>query len=99
MEEYTVIWTTRADNDLDEIGQYIAKQSPKAASKLAKNIKDAGNALLFMPHSMIINKKRGHRRLIVKKYYLIVFTVDERTKIVSILRVVDGRRDLRRVLQ
>jgi plasmid stabilization system protein ParE len=81
---------------------YIAKQAlaPQAAKNLVETFQKEADKLSYMAEGFrIVHKKRGYRRLIVKKNYNIYFTVDESTKTVYIQRVIYARRDLPRLLR
>jgi plasmid stabilization system protein ParE len=102
MGGYKVIWTAPAKDDRLDIYLYIAKQAlaPQAAKNLVKTFKKEAAKLSYMAEGCrIVHKKRGYRRLIVKKNYNIYFTVDESTKTVYIRRVIYARRDLPRLLR
>jgi mRNA-degrading endonuclease RelE of RelBE toxin-antitoxin system len=71
---------------------------PAVGARLVEKIKIEGDALEYLPHCPVYDKKRGLRRKIVGNY-LIYFTVDEKKEIVLITQVVDGRRNLTQVLR
>jgi plasmid stabilization system protein ParE len=86
---------------LAEIYWYVAEHSYEPiAAKLVDTITKEADKLSYMAEvCRVVNKKRGYRRLIVKKNYNIYFTVDESTKTVSIERIIYARRDLPRLLR
>ena len=93
-----------ARDDLINIKKYIkfGLQSPNAADKLIKKIKDGIKDLSFMPErnplcDNEIWRKRGLRKLIIDKY--IVFYLSVRaTKEVIVITVMYGSRDIDRAL-
>jgi toxin ParE1/3/4 len=100
-DDYRVIWTDPALIDLDEIVSYIAKQAlaPVAAERLKDAIFKETDRLCYMPQGLrIVHKKKGYRRIIVKSYN-IYYSVDENKKIVYIMQVIHGRRNLPRLLR
>jgi toxin ParE1/3/4 len=84
-------WTTPALNDLEEIGDYIALESPLAAHRLVTDILARVEALLP------INPRAGRRGrvpgtfelVIARTPYIVVYRITER---VEVLAVVHGAR-------
>lgn len=79
-----VVWTRRAIDNLEDIRNYIAKDRPIAADKLAEKLFHAGNALDQKPD----RGRRipgGRRELVHVRPYLIRYRV--RGLLVEILEV------------
>jgi plasmid stabilization system protein ParE len=87
----------RADADLDEIWTYIAQDDPQAADQMEQALHEAMEQLARMP-------TLGHRRPDASdRYrfwrvgaYLIGYRVEK--KVVHVVRVLHGSRDIRRFL-
>lgn len=93
MEQYSVVFTSRALRDLDGIYAYIAKtlQEPGIALKLVDRIEEEILSLEYMPERYPSRKvgayaNRGYRQLIVENYTAI-YRVDRAKKQVIIVTV------------
>ena len=95
---WSVVWTIEAVSDLEAIAEYIARDSAAYAAAVVRELLDAGNSLdRLSQRGRIVPETRMViiRELIVREYRLIYRV--EKTRI-SILTIVHGRRDLRRLL-
>jgi len=86
--------------DLQEIVAYIsyALQEPQIAKKLVQRILDAADSLDQMPERYRVYEKGIERnlkiRILTVNRYVILYQPDESCKIVKILRVIYGGRDI-----
>ncbi len=94
-----------AQNDLVEIVRYIANdlQNQQAAYRLADEIIEATERLTEFPYAYPSYKtirptKNEYRKLIVHNY-LIFYTVDEKTKTVTVSRVVYAKMDYDKIIR
>ena len=101
---YHIEYLPSALLDLTEISAYIGVklQNPSAADNFAENIIKAVDDLSEMPYKFstytpIKPVKHEYRKIIVKNY-LIFYWIDEDKKLVSVARVVYGRRNVEEVL-
>jgi len=83
-----------AREDLLEVGAYLLKsESVESASRMLERIHTKARSL---EHSALIWRERGelfpHARVVLAHPYAIVYRIDDR--IVNIVRIVHGRRDL-----
>ena len=89
-----VTWTESAWMDLEEVADYIAKDSPHYAGAFIREVRDASRSLAFLAERgrtvPEFNNPRI-RELIVKSYRLI-YQVTEQTT--YILGFIHGARDL-----
>ena len=98
---YEIIWARVAENDLNEIIDYIAMDSPANALKIFKKIKNKASSLYTMPERCRIVtelKDQGvmqYRELILSPWR-IMFRVT-RMK-VYVLSVLDSRRNIEDIL-
>ena len=71
--------------------EFIARDNPKAASRVVKRIWDAAQVLADQPHAGRAGRVHGTRELVVTGTpYIIPYRVVENT--VQILRVLHGKR-------
>jgi len=98
---YEIVWAHIAENDLKEIIDYIAIDSPANALKIFKKIKNKASSLYSMPERCRIVtelKDQGimqYRELIVSPWR-IMFRITEMK--VYILSVLDARRNIEDIL-
>ena len=104
MAKYRVDVSEPAENDLRDIVRYISAQlsAPKTGLKMMDTIEEAIASLADMPHSCpSVTDERlaslGYRKLIVKNH-IAFFTIDERAKVVDVLRILYTRRDWLHIL-
>ena len=105
MENYKVIPTKSAENDLEGIYLYIATQAlmPIAAVKKVKRLKDSiVKKLSFMPQKYrLVNDSylaSIRYRMMNVENYIVFFSVEENKKVVWVERVIHGARDWKRLL-
>jgi plasmid stabilization system protein ParE len=94
---YSVFFSERAIQDLDEINNYIAEQGyPDTALAYTDRIYDFCLTLAYFPHKHTLCKRIGFNRFdyrcaAFEKTYYIVFRV-EKNQTVVIKRVIHGKR-------
>jgi plasmid stabilization system protein ParE len=87
---YKIEFAEIADNDIDGILHYISQDTPQRAIKFIKSLRDRIKSMLGMfPYS-------GSRHLGFYYYsfdnYIVIYDVNESTKTVIILMVVESHR-------
>lgn len=90
-----VRWTQRARNDLRDIHDFIARDSPRAAEALVERVLTAMERLAVFPESGRVVPEfpaLGYREIIVSSYR-VLYRLESNT--VWIVAVVHGRRLLR----
>jgi addiction module RelE/StbE family toxin len=99
MTRYRIEITDPATKDLNEIGNYITDDllEPQAALRLVNEIADAVSSLEEMPYrNPLVRDERlslhGIRKIIVGNY-LVFYIIYEEEKVVTIIRILYGRRD------
>lgn len=104
MDKYRIDISEPAENDLRDIVRYIAAQlsAPLTALKMMDLIEESIMGLAIMPQkcSPVIDERlalMGYRKLPVKNY-VVLFTIDEKAKVVDIERILYARRDWRQIL-
>lgn len=93
-----IIWSLGAIEALEEICNYIAKDSQKASEKIARAMKDRVDALASSPFiGRIVPDQRGqvdrNLRELIFGNYRIIYHIDE--DIVSIITVFHAKRDFK----
>ena len=103
--KYSYRFTGKAEQDLDEILHYISidLSNPGAAQNLGRKIFDAIDAVRAFPDSGApVNNEflsdKSVRRLLVENY-IIYYKAHYDEKIISILRIVYGKRNLDEILR
>lgn len=87
-----VVWLGRAERDLENLHDYIARDNPTAATRYVKAFRNACRRLVDYPLS---GKAFDDRyRVIIYRNHLVFHRYDPARKVVTVVRVVDGRRDL-----
>lgn len=104
MDKYRIDISEPAENDLRDIVRYIAAQlsAPLTALKMMDLVEEAIMGLAILPKkcSPVIDERlalMGYRKLLVKNY-VVLFTIDEKAKVVDIERILYARRDWRQIL-
>jgi len=86
-----VSWTRPAARDLEEIGDYIARENPAAAARTIERIRDRVRNLSGFPHSGRRGRAPGTRELDIPSTPFIVGYRVDRDRI-DILAVFHGAR-------
>ena len=99
MTPYSVLISAPAENDLRDIVRYISAQllAPMTVAKMMDAIEAAIAGLVDMPQKFpLVTDERlatmGYRKFIVKSY-IVFYTIDEKSKVVDVIRIVYARRD------
>jgi toxin ParE1/3/4 len=83
---YQVILSPTAENDLDGIVAYVARDNAPAAERLGLELLDSALALAEFPRRGRPFRRSGRIRRIVHGNYLIVYRLNEAEKTAEILR-------------
>ena len=104
MAKYRVDISEPAERDIRDIIRYISAQlsAPMTALKMMDTIEEAIASLEVMPQKCPpVTDERlammGYRKLIVKNY-IAVFTIEEKSKVVNVERILYARRDWQHIL-
>ena len=97
-KKYKIKITPKANDDLDEIYSYIAKElvNETAAENLMDKIEEKIMRLRDFPFSCSyvedeVLKNKGYRKLIIDSY-IVFYTVDETEKKVVVMRILYGKQ-------
>ena len=103
-KEYSLKFTFKAEDDLDEINRYIANNlfAPEAAENLMDKIESDIMRLKAFPYScsFVLDetlKKRGYRKLIIDNY-IVFYLVSEQERQVIIMRILYGASNYQTIL-
>lgn len=103
-KEYSLKFTPKAEEDLDEIYGYIANNlfAPEAAENLMDKLENSILRLKAFPYScsLVLDeplKKRGYRKLIVDNY-IVFYLVNEQEHQVIIMRILYGASNYKNIL-
>ena len=100
-KKYEVIWSNIAENDLKNIVEYIADDSPSNALKIFKSIKQKALSLYTFPErGRIVPELRDqgilqYRELVISPWR-ILFRISEKS--VLVLSVLDSHRNIEDIL-
>lgn len=104
MARYRVDVSAPAESDLRDIVRYISAQlsAPMTATKMMDTIEEAVSGLADMPQKYppVADERLaslGYRKLVVKNY-IVFFTIDEKSTVVDVERILYVRRDWLRIL-
>ena len=100
-KKYDILWSDVAENDLRNIVEYIADDSPHNALKLFKRIKQKASSLYVLPErGRIVPELRNHGilqyREIIISPWKILYRISEKS--VLVLSVLDSRRNIEDIL-
>jgi toxin ParE1/3/4 len=105
MDRYSIEITEPAENDLNEIGYYIAKKllEPSIAQKVVNKIGEAIMKFEEFPfrNELVVDEKLATQRIrkINVENYMVFYIVTEESKTVTIIRILYGRRDWLNLLE
>ncbi len=96
--EYSIDYLSAARSDIAGIiSNFVMLGSTNGAQRIRKKIVKAGEQIQFMPYSGTVvpdgeMAKNGYRMVVIEKY-LMFYKVLEKSKMVIVYRVLDGRTD------
>ena len=99
--EYQVIWAAVAENDLQEIIEYISVESPYNALKILQKIKETASGLYTLPdRGRVVPELQDqgisqYRELIIPPWRLIYRTAERQ---IYVLSIIDSRRNVEDIL-
>jgi plasmid stabilization system protein ParE len=100
-KKYHVVWSNIAENDLKNIIEYIADDSPPNVLKIFKSIKQKASSLYTLPErGRIVPELRDqgilqYRELVISPWR-ILYRISEKS--VFVLSVLDSRRNIEDIL-
>ena len=97
MQEFNVVFSETADNDLEDIAEYLSNFSPNIARRYYDEIMVKTLSLAFMPHRCPyvqddVLRKKGYRWLFVRNY-TVFFVIDEINNVVDVRAIMYSGRE------
>ena len=97
MQEYNVVFSESAEDDLDAIVEYLSNFSPTIARRYYDEIMTKSLSLSFLPQRCPVVRdeklrNKGYRYLFVRNY-TVFFVVDEQNNIVDIRAIMYSHRE------
>jgi toxin ParE1/3/4 len=82
-----VAWSLLARQDLEALRDYIARDNPSAAMRVAGRIAAAADRLARYPHLGRAGRQEGTRELVVPhtRYVVVYMLIEDRLEIVRVL--------------
>lgn len=103
-KKYSLKFTTKAEEDLDELYKYISGNpfAPEAANNLMDKFENKILRLKDFPYScsLVLDetlKQRGYRKLIIDNYIVFYLVNDERQQVI-IMRILYGASNYKNIL-
>ena len=98
---YKLKYLDNALEDYDNILFYISRnlKNTTAALKLKKEINMGEKIILTFPHGMLKYKKKYKYYVHKVKNYNIFYTIDEKNKIITIVRILYKKRNIDNLLK
>jgi plasmid stabilization system protein ParE len=89
-----VRYRRRAQFDIENIHDYIAERSPRAATEVVARIRHAADRLGFLPHMGHVGRALGtYEWAVVGLPYIIVYEIDGAAQEIAIIAVFHGAQD------
>ena len=97
MQEYSVVFSESAENDLDDVVEYLSNFSPSIARRYYDEIMVKALSLSLMPQRCAFVqdddlREKGYRWLFIRNY-TIFFVIDEKYSIVDIRAIMYSGRE------
>jgi plasmid stabilization system protein ParE len=91
-----VVWTEPAETDLDDLYDYIARNSPIYAERFVDRILDAVVKLAELPRvgRQVPEANADHIRELIVQSQRVIYAVDDDQDTINILALVHVRQDL-----
>jgi toxin ParE1/3/4 len=95
-DQYHVTMSPRAKSDLDEIYNYIAKDSPQNAKTFTAELVEAIASLQMLPHGYRIHQGRHRPSGVIRRMpvppYLVYYSVDDIQRRTEVITIRHGKR-------
>lgn len=91
-----IVWTEPAETDLDDLFDYIARDSPIYAERFVDRILDAVVKLAELPRvgRKVPEASADHIRELVVQSQRVIYAIDDDQNTINILALVHVRQDL-----
>ena len=88
----SVVWTTPADTDREQIVLFIAKDNPQNAVAMDALFTEAADSLAALPSRGKPGRMSNTRELIIHKSYILVYSHDDENDVTYIKAVLHTSR-------
>ena len=95
--DYRLIYTKPAERDLEDIVRFIAQDDPRAAERVGLELIELAESLGKLPYRGVLLRSRPGVRKVLQKNYLVLYRVDDPSRMVRIQRFWHAKRDQRRL--
>ena len=85
-----IVWSPSAEDDLNNIFDYIASDNIQSALKMYRLFKDAIENLAYFPNKGRVGRCTGTRELVVHVNYIIVYCIRDNT--IYVLNIVHAAK-------
>jgi len=96
---YDVKLLSIAENDIDEICEYLSQFYPSTPGKFLDDLDEDFENVSQNPYMYPVYEYNKDYRRIVTNDYLIFYKVDEKNKIVKVYRILHGKQNITTVLE
>ncbi len=97
MKKYTIIWSDQSLSSLNHIYHFISSSSPQNASKVVDALLNLGDSLATFPNGYksepLLSNEATTYRSVSKWNYLLIYTVEEETQTVVVVKIFDTRQN------
>lgn len=94
---FEVIWSDKAIGDIDSLAGFIAQDNPPAAGRYIAAVYEKCKRLGDFPESG--RAFDAKHRVIVVRNHLVIYKFDQAANEVRIVTIVDGRRDISKLIE
>ncbi len=99
--EFQVLWTENAINDLTDIINYIAQDNPEITKIISNNIENKSQSLKTFPLQgrkipELSNTELNFYRELIEQKWRIMYYLDKKT--VYIVTILDSRRNVKKII-
>ena len=93
---YRIYWTDRALSRMEEIGDYIASENPRAARRVMERILDRVEQLVELPRlgPQYAGANDPSLRQLIVEQYRVIYRIIEKREQIDILTVRHGKQRL-----
>ena len=84
---HRIEWKQIAEDELNDIVDFIANESPTSAEHFAADLRTKVSKLVEHPELYRPGRKRGTREMVVHPNYIVIYRIINKRAVVEILRV------------
>ena len=88
-----------AENDIDEICEYLSQFYPSTPGKFLNSLNEDFNNVSLNPYMYPIYEYNNEYRRIVTSDYLVFYKIDEENNLVRVYRILNGKQNISTILE